>query len=70
MLDDTTHVPRKFCRSVQSDIHQLELLHRSIEDQMATARELIKVACVILEHAQLTRQLLDAMCAPSSEVVG
>jgi len=37
---------------------------------MATARELIKVACVILEHAQLTRQLLDAMRAPSSEVVG
>lgn len=39
---------------------QLEVLHQSIEDHVATARELIKVACVILEHAQLARQLLDA----------
>jgi len=70
MIDDNLAVPRKFCRSVQSDAHQLELLHQSIEDQMATARELIKVACAILEHAQLTRQLLNAVRASSTQEFG
>ena len=70
MLDNTQRVPRKLCRSVHSDVRQLELLHQSIEDQMATARELIDVACVILEHAQLMRQLLNAMRASTSQDFG
>jgi len=70
MIDDTVRVPRKFCRSVQSDVQQLELLHQSMEDQMATARELIKVACAILEHAQLTRQILNAMRASPTQEFG
>jgi hypothetical protein len=68
MIDDTRRVPRRFCRSVQSD--KLELLHQSIEDQMATARELIEVACALIEHAQLTRQLLDAVRASFSPESG
>jgi hypothetical protein len=70
MIDATLRVSRKFCRSVQSDTHQLELLHQSIEDQMATAHELIRVACAILEHAQLTRKLLNAVQSSSTEEFG
>ena len=51
-------------------LHHFELLNQSTEDKMATARELIRVACAILEHAQLTRQLLKAVRDSSTQEFG
>ena len=70
MLNDTARVPRKFCRSVQSEVLELERLHQSIEDQLATARELIKVACILIENAQVTSRILDAVRASTSVEFG